>query len=375
MARNSKSQSTGFAAHVGQLPVWVPLLAAAAIAVLIGQRAPIVAMLAVLPLLVFCWIRVRNAANRARLVGRVAAGDVKLNLSLLSWASLKRLITTLYQQRGYTPVETLKAAPEGGVDLAFRNADGLFFVSCKHTPNKQVTVQVVRDLYAVISTQRAGGGAAVNVGGFAPDAALTARKLGIELLDAERLQSLLGAKPPAVLLTRNVNTAAAMALGAYVALAVAAVTVDWSRLAGALIPRSAPAAEQASRPAAPVPDAAADALKLARQAQEQRNYARAAADAATKQLAEDKVVAWNHSFKVTDECIDPVNWKTQVECGNEYMRAKKKFEEDWERAHPPGAAAAAAAANAVGAAGSVAGAAAGTGAVPVPAPTAASAQP
>ena len=74
---------------------------------------------------------------------------------------------------------------------------------------------------------------------------------------------------------------------------------------------------------------------MARHAQEQINYARAAADAARKQLAVDKEAAWSHAFKATDDCVEPANWKTQVECGNEYMRTKKEFEDNWAKAHPP----------------------------------------
>ena len=334
MARNSRPLAGDILSNLVQLPVWVPLLGAALIALLIGARAPIVAALAVLPLLFTPYHWVRASANRARLLSRVAAGDVKQNLALLSWPAFLRLVGAIYQQRGYTTVESVKVAPDGGVDHAFRNANGLFFVACKHMPNKQVGAQVVRDLQSVTSAARATGGAVVNVGGFDADAVATAKKFGLELIDGDRLANYLRAKPPALLFTSRVDTAAIAVLGVYLLLIVATVNIDWERWLNSLQPAAPHAASAIGAQAATVVDPAALDLKLARQAQQQRNFAQAAADQARKQLAEDKIVAWSRSFKATNDCVEPANWKTQVECGNEYMRAKKKFDFDWENAHP-----------------------------------------
>jgi len=46
-----------------------------------------------------------------------------------------------------------------------------------------------------------------------------------------------------------------------------------------------------------------------------------------------KAAAWAAEWKVSPECEDPVDWAAQVECGNRYIRAKRAFDERWNK--PP----------------------------------------
>jgi hypothetical protein len=47
-----------------------------------------------------------------------------------------------------------------------------------------------------------------------------------------------------------------------------------------------------------------------------------------------KQVAWAAFYSAPASCEHPVDWKSQVECGNQYMRAKKVFEQKWAAEHP-----------------------------------------
>jgi len=47
----------------------------------------------------------------------------------------------------------------------------------------------------------------------------------------------------------------------------------------------------------------------------------------------EKDLAWAAFYSAPASCAHPVDWKAQVECGNQYMRAKKVFEQKWAADH------------------------------------------
>jgi very-short-patch-repair endonuclease len=79
-----------------------------------------------------------------------------------------------------------------------------------------------------------------------------------------------------------------------------------------VMPRQIPTAPTVSGP---------NAEELARQKQVQLRVANA--------LQKKKDRAWAAFYSAPASCEHPVDWTAQVECGNQYMRAKKRFEEQW----------------------------------------------
>ena len=53
-------------------------------------------------------------------------------------------------------------------------------------------------------------------------------------------------------------------------------------------------------------------------------------------LQRQKDHAWLAYYSAPASCEHPVDWKAQVECGNQYMRAKKEFEQQWLAEHASG---------------------------------------
>ena len=51
-------------------------------------------------------------------------------------------------------------------------------------------------------------------------------------------------------------------------------------------------------------------------------------------LQNQKNLAWMAFYSAPASCEHPADWTAQVECGNQYMRTKKVFEQQWEAAHP-----------------------------------------
>jgi hypothetical protein len=82
----------------------------------------------------------------------------------------------------------------------------------------------------------------------------------------------------------------------------------------------------------------ADAARQAADAQRAQLEAKAAQTRSAmetarleQQEAARKDAAWQAFFKPKKVCDNPPDSDTQVECGNAYMRAKREFEERWER--------------------------------------------
>jgi Protein of unknown function (DUF2726) len=55
---------------------------------------------------------------------------------------------------------------------------------------------------------------------------------------------------------------------------------------------------------------------------------------ATNALQKKKDQAWAAFYTAPASCEHPADWSAQVECGNQYMRAKKVFEQRWGAEHP-----------------------------------------
>jgi hypothetical protein len=51
-------------------------------------------------------------------------------------------------------------------------------------------------------------------------------------------------------------------------------------------------------------------------------------------LQKKKDLAWAAFYTAPASCEHPADWSSQVECGNQYMRAKKAFEQKWAAEHP-----------------------------------------
>jgi very-short-patch-repair endonuclease len=94
--------------------------------------------------------------------------------------------------------------------------------------------------------------------------------------------------------------------------------------AASVAPRPIPAARPLARTAPVVSGPGAEELAERRRAILQ--------EAAAQQRQKD--LAWAAFYSAPASCEHPVDWKAQVECGNQYMRAKKAFEQKWEAEHP-----------------------------------------
>ncbi|PXX73152.1 restriction system protein [Pseudomonas sp. LAMO17WK12:I10] len=104
----------------------------------------------------------------------------------LNWDQFEQMVGEAFRKQGYAVAETVKG-PDGGIDLELRRGGELFLVQCKQWKAEKVSVQVVRELYGVMSARGAAGGFVVTSGVFTKDAWKFAMGTSVHLVDGSRL--------------------------------------------------------------------------------------------------------------------------------------------------------------------------------------------
>jgi restriction system protein len=117
---------------------------------------------------------------------KVTAGSA--DLMDLSWENFENLVGEAFRERGFSVSET-PPGPDGGVDLELRKDGELHLVQCKRWRARKVGVEIVRELYGVMSARGAVGGYVVSSGTFSQEASDFARGRNIELWDGKKLKA------------------------------------------------------------------------------------------------------------------------------------------------------------------------------------------
>jgi restriction system protein len=166
-----------------------PLLASVNIlAVVLSRNAHWVAA----PFLVLAAVAVFNRQRRERLLARQSDID---SIRDLSWQDFELLIGEAFRQQGFAVEETGGGGADGGVDLRLRRDGKTYVVQCKRWKQRQVPVMAVRELFGLLSAEKADGGYFVSCGSFTPDAREFATANGVTLVDGDGLMELLGRAP------------------------------------------------------------------------------------------------------------------------------------------------------------------------------------
>lgn len=124
---------------------------------------------------------------RARKFSRIASAlEPGVAIRNLTWEQFEKMVGEAFRKQGFTVQETDKG-PDGGVDLVLRKGREVFLVQCKQWRASKVGVQVVRELYGVMSVQGATGGFVVTSGTYTSDAWKFAKGTNLQLIDGKRL--------------------------------------------------------------------------------------------------------------------------------------------------------------------------------------------
>jgi restriction system protein len=125
----------------------------------------------------------RGLFRQARLGGPEAVRS-------MTWREFEQLVGQVLRGRGYD-VTRSEPGPDGGVDLLATKGSERVLVQCKHWRAQRVGVKVVRELYGVVAAQGATGGYVVTSGVFTQEAWAFAQACNVELVDGNKLGSLI----------------------------------------------------------------------------------------------------------------------------------------------------------------------------------------
>jgi restriction system protein len=119
----------------------------------------------------------------------------------LTWRDFERVIAEAYRRRGYTVTENGGGGADGGVDLVL-SKEGTVLVQCKQWQALRVGVKEVRELFGILTAEKAEGAILIASGLFTEEARAFAAGKPLELIDGTGLLTLIGttqdgASPPA----------------------------------------------------------------------------------------------------------------------------------------------------------------------------------
>ncbi|KRA45147.1 restriction endonuclease [Pseudoxanthomonas sp. Root630] len=109
------------------------------------------------------------------------------SLAALGWRDFERLVGEAYRRRGYTVEETGLGGADGGIDLVLHRDGKRTLVQCKQWRRDKVPVNVVREMFGLMTHHRAHAVRIAALGGFTADAARFAEGKPIGLIDGATL--------------------------------------------------------------------------------------------------------------------------------------------------------------------------------------------
>jgi restriction system protein len=118
---------------------------------------------------------------------------------VIEWRRFEAIVELLFQQAGMETRSQSHGA-DGGVDIWLYSrqqpAIAVGLVHCKHWVSKSVGVEKIRELRGVMAARRVGRGIFATTSTFTADAAQFGRDNRIDLLDVDRLLSLIARRTP-----------------------------------------------------------------------------------------------------------------------------------------------------------------------------------
>lgn len=105
----------------------------------------------------------------------------------MSWREFETLIAETYRRQGFTVEETGGGGADGGIDLILHGKGQKAIVQCKHWRQRQVGVKVVREMYGVMTHEKADRVVIVAAGTYTQEAQDFAKGKPILLIDVKAL--------------------------------------------------------------------------------------------------------------------------------------------------------------------------------------------
>lgn len=126
--------------------------------------------------------------KRKTLFNNVASAESSRSIRNISWQEFEQLVGQYFRLEGYAVSENEVPGPDGGVDLRLRKGNELFLVQCKQWQATKVSVNIIREIFGVMTAEGATGSFVVTSGVFTKDAIDFAKFKNIELINGKTLE-------------------------------------------------------------------------------------------------------------------------------------------------------------------------------------------
>ena len=151
----------------------------------LSSVAPFAALVLLLPAPIAA---LRSWQKRRRLDSQKGIGSIRA----IGWREFEELVGEAYRRQGYTVIENTTAGPDEGIDLVLKKDGGLVLVQCKQWRSFKVGVNIVRELFGVMTAKYATSGILITSGIFTQEAKNFAADKPIDLVDGTQLLQLIG---------------------------------------------------------------------------------------------------------------------------------------------------------------------------------------
>ncbi len=127
--------------------------------------------------------------RRKKLFDSVASNEN--TLESISWREFELLVGEAFRRKGFTVQETGQGGADGGIDLVLLKDEGKYLVQCKQWRRQLVEVNVIRELFGVMTAEGAKGGLVVISGRFTEDAKVFAQGKNLQLIEGAELNDMI----------------------------------------------------------------------------------------------------------------------------------------------------------------------------------------
>jgi restriction system protein len=108
----------------------------------------------------------------------------------LSPKEFEWMVGEAYRRQGFSVEESIRDGPDGGIDVVLRRDGRTTLVQCKRWRVLSVGVPVVREIFGVMTAERADSAIVVTSGRFTQEAKAFAQNNAVELIDGPQLLEL-----------------------------------------------------------------------------------------------------------------------------------------------------------------------------------------
>ena len=154
----------------------------------LASAAPALALPLAIVFIVPAPIAFYNSHRKKKLLDKQSDLD---SIKSLSWKEFEELIAEAYRRKGYSVVENHGVGPDGGIDLVLKKSGNHCLVQCKRWKTQKVDVRVVREMYGVMTAERASGVIIITSGLFTQEARIFAEGKPIDLVEGHQLVALI----------------------------------------------------------------------------------------------------------------------------------------------------------------------------------------